>query len=102
MAMAGGTPGGVSGCAQATEPLASNKVSNVNAVFTTFTTHLMAVVRPPSVGSSHYPVTITKPLFVWEDCHLNGANLSPQIYLWDTPERPGETVSRLPFGRDYD
>ena len=101
MAMAGGTPGGASGCAQATEPLASNKASNVNAVFTTFTTTLMAVVRPPSVGSSH-PVTITKPLFVWEDCHLNGAILSPQIYLGGQVGKPGETVSRLPFGRDYD
>jgi hypothetical protein len=98
MAMAGGTPGGVSGCAQATESLASNKASNVNTVLTTT---LMAVVRPPSVGSSH-PVTITKPLFVWEDCHLNGANLSPQMYVRSAPESPGETVSRLPFGRDYD
>jgi len=61
----------------------------------------MAVVRPPSVGSSH-PVTITKPLFVRGDCHLNGANLSPQIYVLGAPESLGETVSRLPFGRDYD
>ena len=98
MAMAGGTPGGASGCAQATEPLASNKASNVNTVLTTT---LMAVVRPPSVGSSH-PVTITKPLFVRGDCHLNGANLSPQIYVLGAPESLGETVSRLPFGRDYD
>jgi hypothetical protein len=61
MAMAGGTPGGASGCAQAVAPLASNKASNVNAVFTTFTTTLMAVVRPPAVGSSHYPVTSPSP-----------------------------------------